>query len=186
MKLLIMGPPGVGKGTQAEQIKTYFGIAHLSTGDILRSEIKAQSRIGIESEIYMNTGRLVPDAVLLSIVKECIAKPNCAKGYLLDGFPRTIPQAEGLDKIMANLDQTLDAAISLTANQDELVSRLVKRGYDSGRSDDTPEIIRNRQNIYWEQTSPILDFYRSKGLLKDVDGLGDIEEITNRILNVLK
>ena len=94
--------------------------------------------------------------------------------------------AEGLDKIMVNLDHTLDAAISLTANQDELVNRLVKRGYDSGRSDDTPEIIRNRQNIYWEQTSPILDFYRSKGLLKDVDGLGDIEEITDRILNVLK
>ena len=87
---------------------------------------------------------------------------------------------------MANIDHTLDAAISLTANQDELVSRLVKRGYDSGRSDDTPEIIRNRQNIYWQQTSPILDFYRSKGLLKDVDGLGDIEEITDRILNVLK
>ena len=99
-----MGPPGVGKGTQAEQIKTYFGIAHLSTGDILRSEIKAQSRIGIESKIYMNTGRLVPDAVLLSIVKECITKPNCAKGYLLDGFPRTIPQAEGLDKINQGFD----------------------------------------------------------------------------------
>ena len=186
MKLLIMGPPGVGKGTQAIQIKTYFDIPHLSTGEILRSEIRAQSSIGRDAKSYMNDGRLVPDIVLLQIVKEYITKKECQNGYLLDGFPRTIHQAEGLEKIMFDLDHRLDAAISLTANQNELVHRLVKRGQDTGRSDDTPEIIRNRQNIYWEQTAPILDFYRVKGILKDVDGLGDIPEITNRILNVLK
>ena len=186
MKLLIMGPPGVGKGTQANRIKDKLQILHLSTGDILRAEVEAKSEIGMDAKFYMDFGRLVPDHILIEIVKERISKPDCENGYLLDGFPRTLPQAEGLEEMMHSIKHELEWAISLTANEDELVDRLVKRGEKSGRSDDTPEVIRKRQKIYWEQTAPLLDFYRGKGILKEVDGLGEIPEITERILNVLK
>ena len=186
MKLLIMGPPGVGKGTQADRIKDKLEILHLSTGDILRAEVEAKSAIGMDAKLYMDFGRLVPDHILIEIVKERISRPDCENGYLLDGFPRTPPQAEGLEEIMHSIGHDLECALSLTADEDELVDRLVKRGEKSGRSDDTPEVIRNRQKIYWEQTAPLLDFYRGKGILKEVDGLGEIPEITERILNVLK
>ena len=186
MKLLIMGPPGVGKGTQADRIKDKLEILHLSTGDILRAEVEAKSAIGMDAKLYMDFGRLVPDHILIEIVKERISRPDCENGYLLDGFPRTPPQAEGLEEMMHSIGHDLECAISLTADEDELVERLIKRGKESGRSDDTPEVIRNRQKIYWEQTAPLLDFYRGKGILKEVDGLGEIPEITERILNVLK
>tara|TARA_B100000029_G_scaffold325782_2_gene318287 strand:+ start:2208 stop:2768 length:561 start_codon:yes stop_codon:yes gene_type:complete len=186
MKLLIMGPPGVGKGTQAGRIKGALNIVHLSTGEILRAEVNAKSDVGIDAKSYMDKGQLVPDTILIKIVKERISKPDCANGYLLDGFPRTLPQAEGLNEMMTSIGHDLDCAISLTADEDELVNRLIKRGEDSGRSDDTPDVIRNRQKIYWEQTAPLLDFYREKGILNDVNGLGEISEITERILDVLK
>jgi adenylate kinase len=186
MKLLIMGPPGVGKGTQANRIKDQLQILHLSTGDILRAEVEAKSAIGMDAKLYMDFGRLVPDHILIEIVKERISRPDCENGYLLDGFPRTPPQAEGLEEMMHSIGHDLECALSLTADEGELVDRLVKRGEKSGRSDDTPEVIRNRQKIYWEQTAPLLDFYRGKGILKEVDGLGEIPEITERILNVLK
>lgn len=185
MKLLIMGPPGVGKGTQADRIKTELGIVHLSTGDILREEVKAKTKIGMDAKLYMDFGKLVPDQILIEIVKEHISKPICQNGYLLDGFPRTLPQAEGLDEMMLSIGHNLDCIISLMVDEDELVDRLIKRGKESGRSDDTPEIIRNRQKIYWELTAPLLDFYRGKSLLKEVNGLGEISEITERILAVL-
>ena len=186
MKLLIMGPPGVGKGTQANRIKDKLQILHLSTGDILRAEVEAKSAIGMDAKLYMDFGKLVPDHILIEIVKERISKDDCENGYLLDGFPRTLPQAEGLEEMMHSIGHDLECALSLTADEDELVDRLVKRGEKSGRSDDTPEVIRNRQKIYWEQTAPLLDFYRGKGILKEVDGSGEIPEITERILDVLK
>ena len=186
MKLLIMGPPGVGKGTQANRIKDQLQILHLSTGDILRTEVEAKSAIGMDAKLYMDFGRLVPDHILIKIVKERISKPDCENGYLLDGFPRTLPQAEGLEEMMHSIGHDLECALSLTAGEEELVDRLVKRGEKSERSDDTPEVIRNRQKIYWELTAPLLDFYRGKGILKEVDGLGEIPEITERILYVLK
>ena len=186
MKLLIMGPPGVGKGTQADCIKNELMIVHLSTGEILRAEVDAKSVIGINAKLYMDFGRLVPDNILIEIVTERISKSDCQNGYILDGFPRTLPQAKGLDKMMHSIGHDLDCAISLTANKDELLDRLIKRGEESSRSDDTPDVIRNRQNIYWEQTAPLLDFYHDKGILKEVDGLGEIPEITIRILDILK
>ena len=186
MKLLIMGPPGVGKGTQASRIKSKLNIAHLSTGDILRTEIDNKTDTGVQAKLYMDAGKLVPDQVLLDIIQDRIKNPDCDGGYLLDGFPRTLPQAIGLEKIMESINHALDRVISLTADEGELVERLIKRGAESGRSDDTPEVIRNRQKIYWEQTAPLLDFYQKKGILKDVDGLGEISEITERILTVLK
>ena len=186
MKLLIMGPPGVGKGTQASRIKSKLKIAHLSTGDILRTEIEKKTDTGMQAKLYMDAGKLVPDQVLLDIIQDSIKNPDCDAGYLLDGFPRTLPQAVGLEKIMESTKHTLDMVISLTADENELVESLIKRGEESGRSDDTPEVIRDRQKVYWEQTAPLVDFYKNKGILKNVDGLGEISEITERILTILK
>jgi len=186
MKILIMGPPGVGKGTQAECIKNELRLVHLSTGEILRAEVDAKSVIGINAKVYMDFGRFVPDNILIQIMKEHISKSDCQNGYILDGFPRTLPQAKGLDEMMHSIGHELECAISLTADEDELVNRLIKRGKQSGRSDDTLDVIRNRQKIYWEQTAPLLDFYHDKGILNEVDGLGEIPEITKQILDVLK
>ena len=185
MRLLIMGPPGVGKGTQAKVITNYFSIPHVSTGDLLRNEIIESTDIGNTAKQYIDKGRLVPDSILLSIVELRISKPDCQNGFLLDGFPRTIKQALGFDNIINKLNLTLNFVISLSANENELVDRLVKRGFESGRTDDTPNIIKKRQKIYWEQTAPLLKFYHSKGLLKAVDGLGEIEMVTQRIKKVI-
>ena len=186
MNLLIMGPPGVGKGTQASRIKSKLNIAHLSTGDILRTEIEKKTDTGVQAKLYMDLGKLVPDQILLDIIQDRIKNPDCDCGYILDGFPRTLPQAVGLEKIMKSSKHILDPVISLTADKNDLVERLIKRGEESGRSDDTPEVIRDRQKVYWEQTAPLVDFYKNKGILKNVNGLGLISEITEQILTVLK
>ena len=186
MKLLIMGPPGVGKGTQAKIIKDKLRIAHISTGELLRQEIAKRTEVGIVAKKYIDQGKLVPDNFLFTIVNERLGQPDCRDGYILDGFPRTLNQANGLEKIMGSFDHSLDRAISLYADEDALVERLVKRGENSGRSDDTSNIIRNRQKIYWQQTAPLLDFYEERGLLDNVNGLGEIKEITERILTVIK
>ena len=186
MRLIFLGPPGVGKGTQAKRICENFDVIHLSTGDILRAEIAANSEIGNRAKSYINNGELVPDKVLLDIMDNRLRENDAQKGYLLDGFPRTITQATGLAKIMKNITHSLDATISLTADEDQLVQRLINRGLESGRSDDTPEVIRQRQKVYWDQTAPLLNYYQTKKILKEVDGFGDIPEITNRILKVLQ
>jgi len=186
MRILIMGPPGVGKGTQAACIEKHFNIIHLSTGEILRDEIERNTRIGKQAKGFIDLGQLVPDPILLDIIEIRLVHDDCKNGFLLDGFPRTLPQAIGLDKILRDCHQELDCAISLKADEDELVGRLVLRGKELGRSDDTKEIIKKRQNIYWEQTAPLIDFYRGKGFLKEVNGIGEIPEITNRILEAIK
>ena len=186
MRLILLGPPGVGKGTQAKRLKEYFNIIHLSTGDILRGEIESDSAIGREAQSFMDAGKLVPDNILLKIMEHRLAKKDCSPGYLLDGFPRTIPQAKGLDYILKVIHHQLNAVISLTANEKELINRLVLRGVNSGRSDDTPEVIQRRQTIYWEQTAPLLEYYKKKDLVKDVNGIGTIPEITEQIIQVLK
>ena len=181
-----MGPPGVGKGTQAKIIKDKLRIAHISTGELLRQEIAEKTEVGIVAKKYIDQGKLVPDNFLFTIVNERLGQSDCKNGYILDGFPRTLKQANGLEKIMGSFDHCLDRAISLYADEDALVERLVKRGKNSGRSDDTSNIIRNRQKIYWQQTAPLLDFYEERGLLDNVNGLGEIKEITERILTVMK
>ncbi len=186
MKLVLLGPPGVGKGTQATNVKEHFGIVHLSTGEILRGEVKTNSELGQKAKSFMDAGNLVPDNLLLKMMNRRLQQPDCEPGYLLDGFPRTIPQAEGLDKLLAGLGQKLAAVVSLIADEEELVKRLVLRGETSGRSDDTPEVIRDRQEVYRQQTEPLLEYYARTDLVKEVDGIGTIEEITQRILAVLK
>jgi adenylate kinase len=181
-----MGPPGVGKGTQAKNIVNKFGIIHLSTGDILRAEVGGNTELGRRAKEFMDAGKLVPDELLLNMMENRLQQNDCNKGYLLDGFPRTIPQADGLELILKKINHKIDYVISLTADETELVNRLVLRGKESGRSDDTEEVIRERQQVYWKLTAPLLDFYRERNLLEEVNGLGTISEITNRILKVLE
>ena len=182
MNLIFLGPPGVGKGTQAKHICEYYNILHLSTGDILRNEIKNASKIGLTAKSFIDKGALVPDNVLLDLIDSRLNKHDAQSGYILDGFPRTIAQAEGLNNLMGEKSHHLDAVISLTADEEELINRLIKRGKDSGRSDDTPTIIKQRQKVYWKQTSPLIDYYIKKNVLLEIDGLGTVPEITDRIV----
>ena len=186
MRLILMGPPGVGKGTQAKNIVEKYKIVHLSTGDILRTEVGGNTELGKKAKEFMDAGQLVPDELLLNMMENRLQQKDCKKGYLLDGFPRTIPQAEGLESILYKINHTIDYALSLTADETELVNRLVLRGKESGRSDDTEDVIRERQQVYWKLTAPLLDFYRERNLLHDVNGLGTISEITDRIFKVLE
>lgn len=186
MRFILMGPPGVGKGTQAERLSEHFTIVHLSTGVILRNEVDNNSDLGQQAKKFMDAGKLVPDELLLRMMEIRLQQPDCKSGYILDGFPRTIPQAEGLEKIMVLIGQELNATVSLFADREELVNRLILRGESSGRSDDTSEVIKNRQKVYWEQTAPLLNFYRTQGQLLEVNGLGTIDEITERIIKILE
>jgi len=186
IRLIIMGPPGVGKGTQANILKDTLNIPHLSTGEILRNEIIIGSDIGIISKNYIDDGLFVPDDILIKIIKNHITRSDCKNGYILDGYPRNLQQVADIKELLAEINQTIDVAISLTAEKKEVIKRLVKRSEDSGRSDDTYEIISKRQDVYWEQTAPIIEYYQKLGILKEVNGLGPIEEITHRILDIIK
>lgn len=181
-----MGPPGAGKGTQAKILIERFGISQISTGDILRAAIKAGTRLGEEAKKYMDAGELVPDSVVIGIVEERIKEPDCAKGFLLDGFPRTVLQAEALESMLAKMGRKIDHAVNLSVPDEEVIQRLLDRAVKEGRSDDTEPVIRNRIKTYNDQTRPLIDFYRNRGILKEVDGLGELSVITERILAALK
>jgi adenylate kinase len=187
MNLILFGPPGVGKGTQAERLRDHYHLHHISTGDILRAAVKAGSPLGMEAKKYMDSGGLVPDEVIIGLVREVLIKDKSeGKGFLLDGFPRTVAQAEALEKLFEELEVSDVRIISLDAPEKELVIRLVKRGADSGRSDDTEETIRHRLEVYHEQTSPVQDFYKKHRKSTSVNGLGEINKITERIHGALK
>lgn len=186
MNIILFGPPGAGKGTQAKFIIDKYNLVQISTGDMLREAVKSGSELGNKVKVIMDKGDLVSDDIIMSIISERVIEEDCKKGFILDGFPRTLNQAIGLDNIMSSIHHSLDSAISLVADSDELVQRLIKRGIDSGRSDDTAEVIRNRQKIYWEETAPLLDYYKEKNILKEVNGIGNIKEITKRILEKIK
>lgn len=181
MRLVFIGPPGAGKGTQAERMIDAYGLAHLSTGDMLRAARDAQTDVGREAEKYMSAGQLVPDEIIVAIIRERLAEPDCQGGYLLDGFPRTIAQAEALDKMLAEQGTPLDAVLELQVPEEQLFERLAGRG----RADDQPDVIRQRLVAYRQQTEPLLEYYGQRGLLQTVDGLGSIEEIFGRVRAVL-
>ena len=185
MRMIFMGPPGAGKGTQAAVVAERFGIPAISTGDIFRANVGEGTPLGLEAKRYMDAGEYVPDSVTNNMVRDRLAQPDAEPGFLLDGYPRTLAQVEELDGMLAASGTALDAVVVLTVDSEELVQRLLKRAETSGRSDDTEEVIRHRQAVYTEQTAPLIDVYREHGLLLEVDGLGEVPEVSERIFAVL-
>ena len=181
MRIVFIGPPGAGKGTQAVQVCEAYGLAHLSTGDMLRAARAAQTDVGRQADQYMSAGQLVPDSIILEIIAERLEQPDCQAGYGLDGFPRTVAQAEALDRRLAEQGTPLDVALELQVPDEELFRRLAGRG----RADDRPEVIRQRLVAYRQQTEPVLDYYGKAGLIKTIEGRGSVEEIFQRIKAVL-
>ena len=185
MKLLLIGPPGAGKGTQASKLSEVFGIPAISTGDIFRENVKNQTPLGLEAKSYMDKGEYVPNDLTNKLVRDRLQNPDCVNGFLLDGYPRTADQVQELDSILKETNSKLDAVVQLTADSEEVVRRLAKRAIEQGRSDDTEEVLRNRLSVYEEQTAPLISVYESRGLLVKVDGLGEISEVTKRITQAL-
>ncbi|OAW09679.1 adenylate kinase [Staphylococcus epidermidis] len=212
MNIILMGLPGAGKGTQASEIVKKFPIPHISTGDMFRKAIKDETDLGKEAKSYMDHGELVPDEVTVGIVKERISEDDAKKGFLLDGFPRTIDQAESLSQIMSELDREIDAVINIEVPEEELMNRLTGRricekcgttyhlvfnppkvdgicDIDGGklyqREDDNPETVSNRLSVNVKQSKPILEYYNNKGVLKNIDGSKDIDEVTNDVIDIL-
>lgn len=187
MRLILLGPPGVGKGTQAKILVTELGIPQLSTGDILRSAIVQKTPMGLAAKEIMDRGDLVSDEIVNGIVSERIDQPDCARGFVLDGFPRTIPQADALGAMLEQKGLKLDAVVEITADTETLVQRVANRARETGvvRTDDSAEVIRKRLDVYRELTAPLVAYYRERGLLKTVNGLASIEEVTAAIRRAL-
>jgi adenylate kinase len=185
MRLILMGPPGAGKGTQATKVADHFGIPAISTGDIFRANVSAGTPLGVEAKRYMDAGDYVPDEVTNKMVRNRIDEPDAAPGFLLDGYPRTPAQVEELDGMITFTGHKLDAAVVLTVDADELVARLLQRAEQEGRADDTEDVIRRRQELYADQTEPLIDLYRGRGILLEVDGMGEVDEVTARIFSAL-
>lgn len=185
MRLLIMGPQGVGKGTQAALLATHYDIPAISTGDIFRYNIKNKTPLGIEALSYTDKGELVPDSLTNTIVKDRLAMDDTANGWILDGYPRNAAQVEALDAMLAELGQSLDAVVALEACRDVLLERMAKRAKEQGRSDDTPEVIAKRLETYERETAPLLGIYKERGLLITVDGVGDVDAISQTIIEKL-
>ncbi|MBF4162968.1 adenylate kinase [Nocardioides acrostichi] len=185
MRLIFMGPPGAGKGTQAQFVAGRYGIPAISTGDIFRANVGEGTPLGLEAKKYMDAGQYVPDSVTNDMVRDRIAQPDAEPGFLLDGYPRTLAQVTELDGMLADSGHDLEHVVVLTVDSEELITRLLKRAETSGRSDDTEQVIRERQKVYVNETAPLIDVYRERGLLVEVDGLGEIDEVTSRIFAAL-
>ncbi len=214
MRLVLLGAPGAGKGTQAEGIVKKFGLVHISTGDMLRAAVKAGTEMGLKAQEYMTAGALVPDEVVIGIVRDRIAEPDVTeKGFLLDGFPRTVVQAEELDKVLSSLSRGIDAVINIVVPDEELLNRLTGRRIckscqkpyhvmfkppktegvcdDCGgelyqRADDTVETVKNRLDVYHNQTAPLIDYYKNQSILVDIEGTKTVDEVFADIENALK
>ncbi len=179
MRLVILGPPGAGKGTQAELLSEALGIPHISTGDLFRANISEGTAVGIEAKRYLDAGDLVPSEITVDMVRARVGEPDAAKGFILDGFPRSTEQADALKDILAKLDTGLDAVLSFVVDEDVVVERMMARG----RADDTEEVIRNRMAVYTKETAPLLEYYG--GEVKTIDAVGDVQDVHQRVLSAL-
>lgn len=179
--LVLFGPPGSGKGTQSENIISKFGLMHVSTGDLLRAEKKAETPLGLEAKKFMDNGELVPDEVVIGMISSKIDANPEAKGFIFDGFPRTVAQAEALDKLLLFKNTPINLVISLEVKEEELITRLVERGKESGRADDNEEVITKRIKEYHAKTAPVADFYKEQNKLVSVEGIGSISDIFEAI-----
>ncbi|HIZ37154.1 MAG TPA: adenylate kinase [Candidatus Ruania gallistercoris] len=184
-RLILLGPPGAGKGTQAARLAERLGVPAISTGDIFRANVSEGTELGQLAQKYMDAGEYVPDEVTNQMVAARLAEPDAAEGFLLDGYPRTEAQVSELDSILAANDRELSHVVELTADTDEVVTRLLNRAQEQGRSDDTESVIRRRLDVYAEQTAPLVRIYADRGLLVQVDGMGEVDEVTARLTDAL-
>ncbi len=180
-RMLLLGPPGAGKGTQAFRLAARLGIPQISTGDMLRGAVTAGTDVGRQAQGYMDRGELVPDAVVIGVAEERLSQGDAESGFVLDGFPRTAAQAKALDALLERMGTNLERCVALVADENSLVARLLGRAQIEGRSDDGEETIRTRMSVYRAQTAPLVDYYRKRGILAEVDGLGSIQEVAKRI-----
>ena len=180
-----MGPPGAGKGTQARFVADHFGVPAISTGDIFRANVSQGTPLGVEAQRYMDAGEYVPDEITNQMVRNRIDEDDAAPGFLLDGYPRTLAQVTELDGMIGFTGHQLDAVVVLTVDPEELVQRLLQRAQTDGRADDTEDVIRRRQEVYTEQTEPLIEVYRERGILIEVDGMGEVDDVTARIFDAL-
>lgn len=180
-RLLLIGPPGAGKGTQAQRLSAALGIPAISTGDIFREHLRIETELGLKAKAYMDAGDNVPDTLTNDLVADRLSQPDAAAGFLLDGYPRTIDQVRALDELLAAGGASMDAVVELVAEPDVVVERLKKRALEQGRSDDDETVVRHRLEVYSQQTAPLIGVYDERGLLAKVDGIGEVAEVTSRI-----
>ncbi|MGH3384660.1 MAG: adenylate kinase [Nocardioidaceae bacterium] len=185
MRLLLMGPPGAGKGTQAKVLAARLGVPAISTGDIFRANVAEETDLGVVAKRYMDAGEYVPDEVTNDMVRERLAKADAHDGFLLDGYPRTVDQVKTLDEMLAEQQHPLERVLVLEVDRDELVGRLLKRAEVEGRTDDTEEVVRRRQEVYAEETAPLIEIYHERDLVVSVEGTGEVDEVTERVLTAL-
>jgi len=185
MRMILMGPPGAGKGTQAKVVAEHFGIPAISTGDIFRANVSQGTALGKKAQEYMDAGEYVPDEVTNLMVRARIDEPDAEPGFLLDGYPRTLAQVEELDGMVAFTGHRLDAVVVLTVDPEEIVRRLLQRAEVEGRADDTEDVVRRRQEVYLEQTEPLIGVYREHGIVFEIDGMGEVDDVTKRIFEAL-
>ncbi|MDH7452941.1 adenylate kinase [Luteimonas composti] len=185
MRLVLLGAPGSGKGTQAARLKEHLQVPHISTGDLLRAEVAAGSPLGLQAKEVMARGELVSDDILLGMLKDRFSRDDTRAGFILDGYPRNLAQAAALDELLAALGQKFDAAVQLTVDNELIIDRLAGRAKAEGRADDNPESVRKRLEVYDQQTAPVIEFYRQHGQLTIVDGVGGLDEVFNRIIEAI-
>jgi len=185
MRLIFMGPPGAGKGTQAQVVAERYSIPAISTGDIFRKNVSEGTELGVQAQRFMDAGEYVPDELTNLMVRNRIDEPDADRGFLLDGYPRTLAQVEELDGMIKHTGHVLDAVVVLTVDKEELVQRLLQRAATEGRADDTEEVVRRRYEVYDDQTAPLIDVYRDRGLMIEVDGMGEVDEVSQRIFDAL-